>query len=538
MKLIPRIIFLLSFIILAGMNSYLAGENYQEGELITLYVGEVKSFAVDNPTRVAINNPQVADVSSISRNEMVIAAKGTGTTNLIWWDSLGEHAYQLQVFAENMSAVKQRIDGLIAALNLPEVSTRRADSEGKVLLLGKVKTPQDLERIDTALGALKAKTTNLISVEEEAASVEIEVQVLELNKDETKKLGFTPPVGTSLTEPAGKYGSKLTDIPEALFHLAKWTRQTLNAQLDLLVQEGKARVLSRPRLVCQSGMEAELLVGGEKPIMSTTVSEGTTATEVEYKEYGIKLKIRPRIIPENRIQVSLNVDVSEVGEAEVLGTTEKTLTSETTITTAKAYPLIKRNTSTQLILDNGQTLAMSGLIKQKSEEELRKFPWLADVPVLGMFFRGKTVTSGGGRGELGDTELVITLTPSILAKAGVFQEMVRRQTAKGEEITKEFEVGSPAITNYTRKVIKRIQDNFIYPSEAYQKKIEGVVHLSLHLSSTGELLEVKIRQSSGWSILDENATKIIKRVSPFPAFPADIKEKELWINIPIAYNIK
>ena len=243
----------------------------------------------------------------------------------------------------------------------------------------------------------------------------------------------------------------------------------------------------------------------------------------------IKLKIMPRAMPENRIQISLNIEVSELESVESLSTY------------ASAYPLIKRTTSTQLVLNNGQTLAISGLIKQKTEEQLQKFPWLADIPILGLFFRSRTTYTGGGRGELGDTELVVTVTPTILTTETSPVEKgtlinASKQMVKAQELP--VGIGKPAIASYTRRVIRRIQDNFVYPPEAYEKKLQGLVSLSLHISSTGKLLEVKTNRSSGWSILDENAIKIIKHVSPFPPFPPDIEERELWINIPIAYNIK
>ena len=539
-----RNIFLIFFILGLGIfsliiychHSCFAEDTYGEGELVTLYVGEIRVFPVDNATRIAISNPEVADAQSVSKDEILIMAKGEGITSLIWWDNVGQHALQLQVFLENLRPVKERVDRLIKELNLPDVYTVAADSEGKVLLLGAVKTTEDLEQIDTALGALKDKTTNLIKIEEERASVEIEIQVLELKKDATQELGFTPPTYTTLTEPTGKWSRDMKGIPDALFHLTDWTRTTFSATLDFLIQEGKGRVLSRPRLVCQSGKEAELLVGGEKPVLTTDVSEGGATTEVEYKEYGIKLKIRPKVIPENKIHVGLEVEVSEVGTAEILGTTAAP--------TARAYPLTKRNTSTELIMNNGQTLAISGLIKQKTEEELRKFPWLGDIPILGIFFRGKDVKLGGGRGEFGDTELVITLTPAIIEEGGLlpgaippYHDELEKELVKAERKTYPREAES-GVDGYTLRVMKRIRDNFIYPPEAYENGVEGSVELSLRLSSTGELLEVQVTKSSNWSILDDNAVGIIKRISPFPPFPPDIGEKELWINIPIAYNIE
>jgi len=549
MRHILKSVFSLFFIILVGCSYCLAQDTYQEGELITLYVREIRVIAVDSPTRVAITNPDVADVTSTSKDEMVVMAKGPGTTNLIWWDNLGQHALQLQVFSEDMSAVKMRIDSLLKELNLPGVYTRRADSEGKVLLLGKVKTEDDLESILTALGELERKITNLVKIEEETASVEIDVQILEISKDATEDLGFSHQGITALAEPPGKYGNKVTDIPEALFHLMKWTRQDFVATLDFLIQEGKARVLSRPRLVCQSGKEAELLVGGEKPIMSTSFgTDGAEGTEIEYKEYGIKLNIRPKVASENRIQVALDVEVSEVTEAETLGSESTTATSSTTVITALAYPLIKRNTSTEVLLDNGQTLAISGLIREKSEEELRKLPWLADIPILGVFFRGKKVKAGGGRGELGDTELVVTLTPTILENIQLLPEPeapLGREAGredKYERLVKTEgaypDIRKPAVTTYTREIMKRIQDNFVYPAEAQGKNLQGTVKLSLHLFSTGELGDVKITQSSGSRILDENAIRMIRQIAPFPSFPPGIEEKKLRINIPINYNIE
>jgi len=100
------------------------------------------------------------------------------------------------------------------------------------------------------------------------------------------------------------------------------------------------------------------------------------------------------------------------------------------------------------------------------------------------------------------------------------------------------DIRKPAVITYTREVIRRIQDNFVYRAEAYEQKLEGTVKLSLYLSSTGELQEVQIKQSSGSRILDENAVRIIERISPFPSFPQGIEEKELRINIPINYNIE
>ena len=188
-------------------------------------------------------------------------------------------------------------------------------------------------------------------------------------------------------------------------------------------------MLSRPRIACLSGKEAKLLVGGQVPVLSGSVTPGTSGTgttgattgaSVEYKDYGIVLNIKPQVNEQGRVHINLNVEVSELGEK-----------VETDY--ALAYTFIKRSATSELILDDGQTMAIGGLIKQKTTEELQKFPWLGDVPVLGMFFRHKYVVKGGDSTNREDVELFITLTPRIVSHAGKVKEP--RETSRPINIT-------------------------------------------------------------------------------------------------------
>jgi len=562
MKAMLKFTFLLFFILSA------AGAYAEELKLITLYVTEVKVFPVNTPTKIVINNPNILDVTAVSKADMILVAKSPGATNLVWWDAAGQHTLQVEVFQEDMNLIKKRIDALLKELNLPKVFTRPSDSEGKVLLLGSVKTPSDLERIDVALSSLKGKTTNLIQLMEERAVVEINVQVLELNKDASKTLGFTFPGALNLMEVGspgiGAAGTKFSTLFKVL-NLERGTSagaDPFTFKLDALVQEGKARILSQPRLACQSGKEAELLVGGEKPIFNTSIAAttGASGTNIEYKEYGIKLKIKPTITEDKQIKLALSVEVSDVGVADTIGSTG----GSTTTTTAKAYPLSRRSASTQLFLNDGQMMAIGGLIKQKSEEDIRKTPFLGDIPVLGVFFRKKTTTAGGGTGERGDTELVITLTPTIIkepalvkvvktplpfpaavtpvaaAKVPLIRESAKIETPMPDKtkVISPAELTRQAMSEYMGRITKRIQDNLVYPWAAKQGQMQGLVRLDLRLNSTGALLEVKVKQSSGYSIFDEDAVSMVKKIAPYPPFPAELNQKELRIVIPIVYKLE
>lgn len=536
MKKAFLIIFLISNIfIMLSFNSYAVNE---AGEELKLYLGEPKIISVSNPTRIVIGNPNMVDVTNVTKNEMTISPKAAGTTTLVFWDNFGEQSYKVKVFNEDMNDIKRRIDNLLAKLNLPEVNSREAEEEGKVLLLGRVKSPQDRERIALALGPLKEKTIDLIEVKEEEAGVEIDVQVLELDKDATNTLGFSWPGAINLIE---KGSTGISDAGasfhkgEALFKIFNLQRGTSSGadpytfRLDALIQEGKARVLSRPRLACQSGKEAELLVGGEKPIFTTAVQATTgTSTNVEYKEFGIKLKIKPTVMPEDRIKLALSVEVSEVGTAETIGSTSAP--------TAKAYPLTKRTASTELFLNDGQTMAIGGLIKQKTTEDIRKTPWLGDLPILGVLFRKKTTTTGGGTGERGDTELFIALTPKIISENKAAKEVKKEIKPKAAPPNITENIPEP-IAGYAGIIQKRVLENLSYPASAKEAGFQGTVKLSLYLSYRGELLEAKIKDSSGYKILDDNAIKVAKGISSYPPFPSSIEQKEIWLEIPIVYRL-
>ena len=548
MKNFLRFAFLLFFII-AGYGNSLSQEAAKAEKPVILYAGDMKIFPVNTPARIIIENPNVVDVTSVSKDEMFVTAKGAGVTNLIYRDDSGEHRLKLQVFSEDMSPAKERIDSILKELNLPDVSTRPSDSEGKVLLLGSVKTAADLERIDTALSALKGKAMNLIQLKEEKAVVEISVQVLELNKDATNTLGFTWPSAVNLIERGSPGIAAAGTKFSTLFKVLNLERGTSSAadpftfKLDALIQEGKARILSHPRLACQSGKEAELLIGGEKPVFTTSVAAttGASGTNVEYKEFGIKLKIRPTITEDKQIKLALNVEVSDVGTADTIGSTS------TGTTTAKAYPLSKRNASTQLFLNDGQTMAIGGLMKRKSEEDVRKVPFLGDMPILGFFFRKKTTTVGGGTGERGDTELIIILTPNIIKEnisktetkaETAFPLAKKEQAAKEKTKKKEIKLEASNFSGYIRAINQRINDNFVYPAIAKKMKMEGSLRLSLRIQRSGRLLGVELKKSSGFGVLDENAIKIVKDSAPYPPFPPEINQEELQIDLPVIYEIK
>ena len=507
------------------------------GEDVKLYMGEAKFVLASNPKRVAIGNPVIADVASVSKTEVAITPKSVGNTTLIIWDNFGEQSYTIRVFAENTTETKRRVDALIEKLNLPEVYTKADDDEAKVIILGKVKSPTDKERMVTILGTLKDKVVDLTSVKEEETVIEIDTQILELQKGAEQHLGFDWPQSIALTDPSNVATALSTAGTKwgGVFRMSQVSRSAFTMTLNTLIQENKIRVLSRPRVSCLSGKEAKLLVGGEVPVLSGTVTPGaasgggvsSTPGSVEYKEYGITLNIKPRVDEFGRIRLNVDLTISELGS--VFSTQY-----------ALAYSFTKRNATTELYLDDGETVAIGGLIKHKTEEDLRKFPWLSEIPVLGAFFRAKDTIQGGGGVSAplsnSDSELFITLTPHIVRqemKPGDKDRIIRNITP----VVSAEETMDP-VTKYSRIIQKRILDNLTYPQNAKEAGFQGTTRLRLKLSYQGELLDAGVKSSSGYKVLDDNAVNTAKMSAPYPPFPPAIKDKEIWVEIPVIYQLE
>ncbi|MFH1355010.1 MAG: TonB family protein [Candidatus Omnitrophota bacterium] len=542
-SLLFSLVLVSSIIFSATNHSALASDLYDEedsgavGTILNLYIGEAKILPVKNPTRIAVGNPSIADVTEAKKTELTIAPKASGATTLIIWDDSGELSYRLRVFTERIEDIQRRVDNLLERLNLPQVYTEVAEEEEKVLILGRVKTAEDKERIGTVLGALREKTLDLVQVKEEEAVVEIDVQVLELDEGATRTLGFQWPGSISIAELGSAGISETGSKWSNLFNVLNLQRAAFNWTLDALIQENKAKILSRPRLACQSGKEAELLVGGEKPILTTSVAEGGETTEVEYKEFGIKLNIRPEVTAEREIKLALDIEVSEVGAtAETLGSASAP--------EALAYPLTKRTVSSELFLDDGQTLIIGGLMKKKTEQEVRKTAGLSELPIIGLFFRNKETKTGGGAAERGDTELFIMLTPTIIKGKIVPLLPGQKKPAEEDKLSfldledeSLFDTTPGPLERYAVLIQKRILENLTYPPAARDASFEGSLKLSLLLSYRGEVLDVKVKESSGYRVLDDSAVSLARETSPYPPFPSSLNMEELWIDIPITYQL-
>ena len=168
----------------------------------------------------------------------------------------------------------------------------------------------------------------------------------------------------------------------------------LDGLVDLLVSEANARILNQPTLWTKDNKEAAFIKGQEIPFVEQSQADQSNPnsinTSYNYRDVGITLRIRPNITPEKNVDLTINLQISEVAQV----VSDQVWTN-------------KLDTTTSVIVKNGQTIIMGGILTQKESEVVEKVPLLGDVPLLGEAFKHTDK-------ELSNSELLVFLTPYVI----------------------------------------------------------------------------------------------------------------------------
>lgn len=165
----------------------------------------------------------------------------------------------------------------------------------------------------------------------------------------------------------------------------------LSATLSALVTQSKAKVLSSPKVVTLNGQEAKIEATDDIPFNTQTISNGTVSNAITMINAGIKLNVTPTINAENRITLIVKPEASFPDYTR----------SDTTPT------IRKRQAQTTVVVKDGDTLVIGGLISDDDQKTVAKIPLLGDIPIIGIFFR-QTHTSKRRN------ELLVFVTPRII----------------------------------------------------------------------------------------------------------------------------
>lgn len=341
-----------------------------------------------NISKVSVADPQTADVVVLSKTEVLINAKKPGATTLIVWTPSGRRSYDISVKVDT-ETLKAALDKQIG----PNQITVQLVNEN-VILTGRVEGPRQVEMAEKLASGFATKVINLLQTAD-VPQVKVDVQVVEINKNDSSQLGVKwgglrlTPTGDAMF--SANHMTFAEPSPGQLHGFMPFDR--LAADIELLVKNGKAKILSNPSLVAASGGSASFLVGGEVPI---PMAQSQGQVTVDWKEYGVKLDINPTVLESGKIALKLRPEVSTLDYS-----------NGVRINNFSIPALSSRKTETQIMLQDGQSLFIGGLLQNQDVKSVEKLPLLGDIPVLGELFKSQGFQSN-------QTELTVMVTPHLV----------------------------------------------------------------------------------------------------------------------------
>jgi general secretion pathway protein D len=303
------------------------------------------------------------------------SASGNGSTDVVMLKSYVPG--QSQGAPDAVTAITQAVQVVAPDVRIVQLAT-----PGQIALLGPP-------------ASVRAAREFIDKVDVVAPLIVLDLEILEVDETVAKNLGLqlgTAAISTTFTEMAPQPNTDGTPAHLGRFQAFSRTPISFTAQLNLLVQNGKGRVLADPRITTLSGRTASIRAGDTISILTTTAGNaGTIATtQVQSFQTGVTLDITPSVTPDGGVTVALHPVVNSL------------------IGINAGVPQIStRDTQTTVHLQNDETLVIGGLIQENESRTVTKLPLLGDIPLIGRVFRNDNVQ--GQRNEL-----IIVVTPHIV----------------------------------------------------------------------------------------------------------------------------
>ena len=400
---------------------------------LTLPAGSSRVIALPQTVeRVSVAHPGVVDVMLTSNRELYVLGRGIGLSNVMLW-TRGAPVSVIDVQVEmDVRALRQQLSRLLPQETAIEVQAA-ADSvvlygtvsnvikaeqavalaQGHVRALARQAHAGGAQRSEGGsaspsmaaggsvsggqLGGSAPHVINMMRIQQ-PQQVMLEVKVAEISRNLLDQFG----VSLNLSRTAGSmtYGlvtQALQDVFGRLVAIGK----SGSISVEGKAQDGLIKVLAEPNIVAMSGQEGSFLAGGKVFIpVARDSAEGRSTITLEEKEFGVGLRFTPHVLEGDVVQLRVAPEVSEL-------TRTGSPFLSTGGVTAVLPSFTTRRASTTVQLRDGQSLAIAGLIKNNVTENLTKFPFLGDIPILGALFRSNEFQNDR-------SELLFIITPRLV----------------------------------------------------------------------------------------------------------------------------
>jgi pilus assembly protein CpaC len=377
-----------------------------------IVIGMGKSKLVELPgaySDVMIADPKIADILPLNNHSVYVVGKSRGGTALTVYGAGRRVIYSSDVLVSaDLESFKARLHEVLPRETNVSVGT----ANQHILLSGTVSSPAALRQIMTLADTYDpGKVVNMMSVQG-TQQVMLSVRFVEMERTTAKDLRLN--LGANVPG-AGRPAVNVTTGDTLLNRVQSASSQNsfglaslawrmgggdLTFLFDALETKGLIKTLAEPNLVAMSGDTANFLAGGEFPIpvsqSNSTGNGGIPTITVEFKQFGISLAFTPTILQDGLINMVVNPEVSSIDPTTSIQMGDI------------AIPGIKvRRAHTTVELRDGESFTVAGLLSDDYQSNIRQYPFLGDLPIIGSLFR-----STGYQQD--QTELVIVVTPHLV----------------------------------------------------------------------------------------------------------------------------
>ncbi|WP_415242570.1 type II and III secretion system protein family protein [Zhongshania sp.] len=360
---------------------------------LRMTTGEQQALTTQHSVkRSAIGNPAIASLKVLNSKQFLLTAKQVGSTQLLLWQGSGEPTtFKIDVVPDMASSTTNGI---------------AVDAVGdKIVLQGKTQSLSQHDQLIMSAGENVVDNT----VQQGAVQVQTDIRIIEYSRSQLKQIGSALAYAggdTALAMGSASLIPSISGISDIVSLMSGLTTtgntssilighagKNFSAAVNALQQNGYAYTLAEPSLVSLSGQTASFLAGGEFPY---PVANNEGQVQIEFKEFGVRLRLTPTILSENSIMLKVAPEVSDLD-----------FSSGVQASGVSVPALRVRRTDTTIQLAPGESFIISGLVTRNTYNNADKIPGLGDIPILGALFRST-------RFEQDDKELVMVVTPHLI----------------------------------------------------------------------------------------------------------------------------
>ena len=365
--------------------------------------------------RVSVTDDAVADAIPITPTQVLVHGRSPGEISLLIWDELERsRSFDLRVDVDVTAAAEEekRI--------FPDEQIAVTPSRSAIVLSGHVSTEEVADRAGKIAAAYSKNVVNVLTYGPVGAQeVLLEVKFAEVDRSAVTQLGvniFAPGLGNTIAlSQTGQFGSltvtrpppttttgtgvttttttpPTVNIGDFLNLFVGRTDINFGMVIKALQQRNLLQILAEPNLIAVNGKEASFLAGGEFPFPVVQPGQGVSSVTIQFKEFGVRLKFTPVIMPNGNIHLRVVPEVSNLD-----------FTNGLTISGFTVPALSTRRADTEFELQDGQSFVIAGLIDNRVTRITNKVPGLGDIPILGNFFKSKNA-------QTSKTELMVLCT--------------------------------------------------------------------------------------------------------------------------------